>query len=65
MYPTELKITGNIGKGGTALKEGRNILLDGDRAITLEINIMRADYPEEDVKNAVKEICEKVAGYYC
>lgn len=63
MYPVEMKLVGSVGEG-EVMRKG-NLLLQGSRAISLQIKIEREDYPEEEVKKAVKEICEKAIEYYC
>lgn len=65
LYPVKLMVSGDIGKGVVRSTTDDSTILDGYGAVRIQIEIASPDYPIEDVKTAIKEICQRVFGYYC
>lgn len=60
-YPYELRIHQSI---DNVVDNERMQLLDGTDAIEVIIRINNSHYPKEKVKEAINEICQKVAECY-
>lgn len=65
MYPTEMKFVSDLNNGAVIKAGTENQLIDTTGAVTLHIRVNRDDYPSEEVKKAIREICEKVVEYCC
>lgn len=61
-YPVTIKFNQSV-SNGTAIVDGNNIT-DSRDAITVKISIDRSNYEYNDVKEAIKEICQTILLYF-
>ena len=64
MYPINLELENTLGDGYILTGYNGNILIETYGAINLKIKVNRSDYPIEEVRKAIKEICEKAVEHY-
>lgn len=64
-YPTKLEIHQTVGNGLVGGEvDGRLVAKETVGAITLRIDIPDCDYPDELVKDAIKEACRQAVKHY-
>ena len=64
MYPLDITLKNSIADGAVRSTLYPTELLETDGAITLRITVNSSNYPKAEVRNAVKEICQKVVEYF-
>lgn len=64
LYPTELKIYGDVGNGACPSAKDDRLLLESEDALTVSVHINRSDYPKDQIVASLSEIFRKVLQYY-
>lgn len=63
-YPTNLEVYETVGSGFVRRFSNEQYMVNSVGAIKVVVEVDGSDYPKALVQEAVREICQKVPGYF-